>query len=244
MDQTQFGQFLNDPARFLNAGAVQRMRINITPGGAGFRNTVKCTANYPGAVPTFFQYSDALVTPVFFRYDNTGIPATSALWVQTGRPANGPYTSDRAYYLQWGDNQAYAITLGYEAQLFFTAQLTGCGILVFQTPQALTVVHHNVQVAAVDQSFVQKIFESQRDQRIREQEYSFDVRAQALQALAKHIISADPNVTRGIALDSRHYLASANPASVFGVKRNQRWRIFVNHNTSGIYQTDLLFEQS
>lgn len=243
MDQTQYMQFLNDPARFLNNGPVQRLRITINPGPAA-KNTVKYTANYPGAVPTDYYYSDALVKPVFIRYQNTSIPATSALWVETSQPAIDPFTRDRAYYLHWEVDYAYAITLGYAAQLFFTAQLTGCGILVFETPQALTVVHHNVQVAAVDQSFLQRILESQRDRSIREAEYKFDVRAQALQGLAMHIISADPDVIRGTALDSRQYLSSGNPASIFGVKRNERWRIFVNHNTSGVYQTELLYSQS
>jgi hypothetical protein len=244
MNQTQYRQFLNDPAGFLNDGPVKRLRININLGPVASKNTDKYTASYPGAVPTVYQYSDSLVTQVFFRYDITGIAATSALWVTADRPAGESYISDRAYYLQWEVDKAYAITLGYAAQLFFTAQLTGCGILVFQSPQALTVIHHNMQVAAEGQSFLQRIFESQRDRSIRQEEYKFDVRAQALQGLATHIVSADPDVIRGTALDSRQYLSSGNPASVFGVKRNERWRIFVNHNTSGVYQTELLYSQS
>ena len=243
MNQNQYRQFLNDPAAFLNAGPVYRLRINMNPGGPGFRNTVRHTAHYPGAVPIFFQYSDAMVTPVSLRYDNTGIQATSALWAQTNRPAGGQFVNDRAYYLQWNADEAYAITLGFEAQLFFTAQVTGCGILVFETPQTLTIVHHNVQVAAVGQSFLQSIFESQQNYLARDIENRFDVRAQALQALAQHIIAANPAIRRGIALDSRQYMAAGNAASVFGVKRGGQWRIYVNSKTGVNYHTDMLYGQ-
>lgn len=244
MEQNQYRQFLNDPAAFLNAGPVRRLRINMSPVGPGFRNTVRHTANYPGAVPVFFQYSDAMVTSVSLRYDNTGNPATSALWAQTARPAAGQFVNDRAYYLQWKTDQAYAITLGYEAQLFFTAQLDGCGILVFETPKALTVIHHNVyEIAAVGQSFLQSIFESQHNYDARDAENRFNVRAQALQALSQHILEANPSIRRGTALDARQYMTAGNAASVFGVKRGERWRIFVNHNSTGSYQTDLLYGQ-
>jgi hypothetical protein len=243
MDQNQYRQFLNDPAAFMNAGPVRRLRINMVPGGPGFRNTVQFTANYPGAVPTFFQYSDSMVTPVSLRYDNTGIPATSALWAQTNRPANGQFVNDRAYYLQWNADQAYAITLGHEAQLFLTAQVDGCGILLLEGPQGLTVIHHNVQVAAVGQSFMQQVFESQANYNNRDRENRFDVRAQTLQALAQHIVAANPGITRGTALDARQYMGTGHVASVFGVKRGGRWRVYVNRRIGADYQTDLLYGQ-
>ena len=242
MTQNQYRQFLNDPAGFLNAGPVTRLRINMMPGGPGFRNTVSSTANFAGAVPIHFQYSDAMVSTVFLRYDNTGIPPTSALWAQTAQPPhNAPYVNDRAYYLQWNADQAYAITLGYEAQLFFTAQVDGCGILIFQTPRNLIVVHHNVQVAAVGQSWVQRVLESQQNYNNRDRENRFDVRAQTLQQLAEHIVANNPNIIRGVALDSRQYMSTGNAASVFGVKRGGSWRIFVNSKTGADYHTDLLF---
>ena len=107
MTQNQYRNFLNDPAGFPNAGPVTRLRINMVPGGPGFRNTVSSRANFAGAVPVHFQYSDAMVSTVYLRYDNTGIPPTSALWAQTTQPPHGaPYVNDRAYYLQWNADQA------------------------------------------------------------------------------------------------------------------------------------------
>ncbi len=244
MNQNQYRQFLNDPAAFLNAGPVRRMRININPVTPNFRNVVQRTAQYGGgAVPVHYQYSDARVTPVSLRYDNTGIPPTSALWVETNRPANplAQFVTDRAYWLQWRADEAYAISLGHEAQLFFTATLTGCGILVFETPQNLIVIHHNIQVAAVGQSFIQSLFESQQNYLARDQTHRFDARAEALQQLAQHVVADNPDIVRGTALDSRQYFSSDQPASVFGVKRGGSWRIYVNFKTGADYRTELLY---
>jgi hypothetical protein len=241
MNQTQYRQFLNDPAAFLNAGpVVRRLRINMTPAGPGFRNTVRSTDQIGGA-PIFFQYSDAMVTKVYLRYDDTAlVPDNRVLWAET-TPGGAQYVNDRAYYLQWNVDQAYAITLGHEAQLFFTAQVDGCGILVFETPQNLIIVHHNVQVAAVGESFLQSIFESRQNYNARDLANRFDVRAQTLQALVQHIVAHNPSIVRGTALDARQYMATGNPASVFGVKRGGRWRIYVNSMTGANYHTDLLY---
>jgi hypothetical protein len=240
MTQAQYMRFLNDPAGFLNAGPVRRLRINVNPSGAGFSNTIKSTANYPGAVPVHFQYSDARVTRISWTYDDTGIPATSAVWARATQSVGGQFVNDRAYYLQWSADEAYAMTLGTEAQIFLTAQVDGCGILVFETPSNLIVVHHNIQVAEVGRSFFQRIFESRQAYGNRDQENRFDVRAQALQALSGDIIANHPNIIRGTALDVRQYMATGNAASVFGVKR-ERWKIFVNSKTGMNYHTDMLF---
>lgn len=241
MNQNQYRQFLNNPVAFINGGPVTRLRINMNPGGVGFRNTIRSTAQHPGSVPLSFQYSDSRVSPIYLRYDNTGIPPTSAIWAQSTRPGAGEFINDRAYYLQWSADQAYAIELGYEAQLFFTAQVDGCGILVFETPQKLIIVHHNVQVAAVGQTFLQSIFESQQNYTNRDRENRFDQRAQTLQALSEHIVANNPNIIGGTALDARQYLSAGNAASVFGVKRGGRWRIYVNSKLGANYQTKLLY---
>jgi hypothetical protein len=241
MTQAQYIQFLNDPAGFLNAGPVRRLRIKVNPSGPGPSNTTESTANYPGAVPVRFQTSDARVTPIWWKYDNTGIPATSAVWAQTTPPVGGQPVNDSAYYLQWSVDEAYAMTLGTGARIFLTAQVDGCGILVYETPSDLIVVHHNIQVPEVGQSFFQRIFESRQAYGSRDQENRIGVRAQALHALAQHIIADHPNRIRGAALDVSHYMATGNAASVFGVRRGGRWQIFVNSKTGTDYHTDMLF---
>ena len=152
-------------------------------------------------------------------------------------------SKDRAYYLKWNADEAYAITLGHEAQLFFTARIDGCGILVFSTPHSLIIIHHNVRVAAVGPLFLPSVVESQQDYNLRNRENRFDVRAQALQALSQHIVSTNPGIRGGTALDARRYMAAGHAASVFGVKRGGQWRIYVNSKTGVNYRTDLLYSQ-
>ncbi len=241
MNQNQYRRFLNNPVTFMNGGPVTRFRINMSPGGAGFANSIKSTSQVQGGVPLSFQHSDARVTPMSLRYDDTGIPQTSALWATTTRPPAGDYVTDRAYYLQWSVDRAYAIELGSEAQLFVTARIDGCGILVFETPKKLIVVHHNVQVAAASKSRFQKMFESQEKYNIRNNNYRFDVRAQALQALSEQIIADNPDIIGGTSLDARQYMATGQAASVFGVKRDGRWRIFLNSKTGLDYRTSLMY---
>jgi hypothetical protein len=246
MTQTQYKQFLDDPAKFLNAGPVRRLRINVppvNPGSAVFLTNPQSTANFPGAVPVHFQWQHLSASPIWWKYDDTGIPPTSAVWAQITPPVGGQFVNDRAYYLKWSVDEAYALELGHTAQIFLTAQVDGCGILVFQTPLNLIVVHHNIQVAAVGKSFFQRIFESRQAYGNRDQENRFDVRAQALQALSGHIMAKYPNITRGAALDVSHYMATGNAASVFGVTRGRvgPWRIFVNSKIGTDYHTDMLF---
>jgi len=80
------------------------------------------------------------------------------VWVSHDAPPAEGYHRDRAYYLQWGADQAYAIELVSDAQLFFTAELTGCGILIFTAPKRTIVVHHNIQVTPVPPDFVSAAF--------------------------------------------------------------------------------------
>ena len=94
-------------------------------------------------------------------------------------------------------DQAYAIELKHEAQLLFTAQVDGRGILVCETPQKLIIVHHNIQVAAAGQNILQSEFESQRNYRTSDREHRFDARARALQELSAHIIANNSGITGG-----------------------------------------------
>lgn len=239
MDQLQYRQFLGDPVALLNGpGNVSEIRLDSTM-VRDIPNTVSRTVHNPGAVPLHYQYSAARVTPVTVRYDDTGISATSAVWVSRDAPAGADYQRDRAYYLQWAADQAYAIELGFDAQLFFTAQLTGCGILIFTAPSRTIVVHHNVQVPAVPPSFFQQRFESAAARQQRNDAHSADVRMGTLHNLAQDIVAATPDITRGTQLSVQQY---GDAARVFGIKRDGGWRLFVNRKLGGTYRTELLYE--
>jgi hypothetical protein len=238
MNRQQYRQFLNNPVALLNGpGNVSQIRLHASMTRA-IANTVSRTVQRPDAVPLHYQYSAARVTPVTVRYDDSGIPATSAVWVSRHPPAAGDYQRDRAYYLQWAPDQAYAVELGFDAQLFFTAELTGCGILVFSAPSKLIVVHHNVQVAAVPQNFFQRLFESRAAHAQRSAAHKADVRMRTLQELAAHIVEATPEITGGTQLSVAQYGATAR---VFGIKRGGQWRVFVNRPGGARYRTELLY---
>jgi hypothetical protein len=237
MNQRQYRQFLDNPLALLNAGNVRQIRFDPTMSQA-IANTVSRIVRHPGAVPLHYQYSAARVTPVTLRYDDTGIPQTSAVWVSRNQPSAGEYQRDRAYYLQWAPDQAYAIELGFDAQLFFTAELTGCGILIFTAPKKTIVVHHNVQVPPVPPTFFQQLFERAAARQQREAAHSADVRLRTLQDLAQDIVGTTPGITAGTAMSVQQYGGNAR---VFGIKRGE-WRLFVNRPVGGSYVTELLYE--
>jgi hypothetical protein len=110
---------------------------------------------------------------------------------------------ENAYYLQWGPDRCYIITLRDQADLFFTDQLSGCGILVFETPHELIVMHHNRK--------------SWQDLKSSNEE----VAKIADSYLAKK------NIIKYSFINSSHY----NPdecAGVFGIRSNGRWKIYFN----------------
>ena len=242
MNQQQYRQFLNDPATLLNAGNVSQIRLYGTMSQAA--NAVSRVVNQAGINRLRYKYSAARVTPVTLKYDDTGIIQTSAIWVSQQPPVGGgDYQRDRAYYLEWGVDQAYAIEVGFDAQLFFTAELTGCGILVFSAPNKLIVVHHNIQVVPIPQTLFQRLFglfESGASQRQREDAYVANVRDQSLYDLAQDIVASSHSITGGAQLSVQQY---GNKARVFGVKPGGRWRLFVNRSIGDNYQTELFYTQ-
>lgn len=238
MNQQQYRQFLNDPRTLLNGtGNVRQIRLT---GFGATDNAVSRAVVEGGVLSLRYRFSAARVTPVSLRYDDTHIPATSAIWVSGGTPPPPPAViqRDRAYYLQWGVDQAYAIELGADAQLFFTAELTGCGILVLSAPDKLIVVHHNVQVPDVRQNFMQRLFERNQSYRQRSDNNAIDVREQTLHNLAQDLIATTPGITGGTQLSVAQY---ASPSRVFGIKRGGQWRLFINSPVGGNFQTQLLY---
>jgi hypothetical protein len=238
MTHQQYRQFLDNPVAMLSAGNVRQIRLDGSMDHV-IPNSVSRIVHNPGAVPLHYQYSAARVVPVTIQYQDTGIPPTSGVWVNRNTPAAGEYQRDRAYYLQWGADQAYAIELGYDAQLFFTAQLTGCGILIFTAPHRTIVVHHNVQVPPVPPTIFQRLFENAANRALREADHAGNVRAGTLYDLAHDIVAATPDITGGTQLSIQQYNP---PTRLFGVKRGGQWRFFVNSTVGGGFQTQLLYE--
>lgn len=232
MNKQQYSDFLDDPCKFLNNGSVTRLRLDsglkVVKAPATSR-----TVQYPGSVPLRYQQAKASVQRISVRHSDTGIPPTSAVWVDTRDPSQ-EFQNDNAYYLNWGPDSAYAIELGLEAQLFFTAELTGCGIIVLTGGGKTIVVHHNIQVAAPDPTLFQKVFESAAKKQARETAFVGLQRTDSLFVLLDHIVKENPNLTAGQLLSVQHY---GGNSQFFGIKRGGRWRFYVNRPVGEAYQT-------
>ncbi len=201
-------------------------------------NSVSHTVHTPGAVPLRYQFEKASVSPVYIRYDATGIPQTSAVWVSQREPGSGDFQKDRAYYLQWGPDSAYAVELGFEAQLFFTAELTGCGIIVLSGAGKTVLVHHNIQVTPPGPTFFQKLFETTPKKMAREAAAIGRARTDSLYLMLQDIVASTPGLTSGKMLGVQQYGATAR---FFGMKRSGRWRFYVNRPSDGTYKTQEIF---
>lgn len=237
MDQQRYSAFLNNPCDILNEGNVRHLRLDSSMGRTR-ANSVARTVSAPGAVPLHYQYEKASVSPVFVRYDDTPIPQTSAIWVSQRKPSSGDYQKDRAYYLQWGPDSAYAVELGFEAQLFFTAELTGCGIIVLSGAGKTVLVHHNIQVTPPGPTFFQNLFESNAKKMVREAAAVGRARTDSLYLMLQNIVASTPGLTSGKMLGVQQY---GGTARFFGMKRGGSWRFYVNRPGSDGYTTQEIF---
>jgi len=101
------------------------------------------------------------------------------------------------------------ITLRDRARLFLTDQLSGCGILIFETPHTLIIVHHNRRSVEDPQLTRFEIID-----------------------IARRIKKNNPNIIGYTYRDFLDYYpqrsASEDVAGVFGIRSNGRWSIFFN----------------
>lgn len=248
MNNQQYSDFLNDPCAFLNNGNVDRLRLDSSVMAMG--NAAKShTVNFPGAVPLNYLYEKASVRPVVIEYSDTGIPPTSAIWVRAAEASGKAFdpdtklaghkdVKDRAYYLNWDKNTAYAVELGFEAQLFFTAELTGCGIIVLSGGGKTVLVHHNIQVTAPGPTYLQGLFESKAKRQAREAAFVGRQRTDSLYLLLQNIVEQNPTLTSGRMLGVQQYIGASR---FFGMKRNGLWRFYINRPVGKVYKTHELF---
>ncbi len=259
MDQKAYTEFLKDPAGFLNSppAAYGAQPLHFTTGlniGPDPQVHSELTANK--SLQVFHQASNAKVIRVYLQYRSQD----HTVWAGQNDPAppkpaaprpdakatssaqEQPRVQDTAYYLPWAENQTHAISLGTAQSLFITPNLTGCGILVFETPQGLTVLHHNVQMPEFR---AKGRFESPKHYEAALNKFYSDenrctVKTRELASIAREIIDGNPDIRRGAALDLNQYLAGGS-ATVFGIRGEKGWRLFANHKNIGQWRTDLLF---
>jgi hypothetical protein len=241
LNKAKFGELLNDPIGFLGKENT-RLRIlgiagaiDVTHGKVGSSDILACT---PSAAVTFIRLEPG-----------NGPDGKKELQaVKSSVPnAEKDAASHKAYYLPWGSDKAYSIKLGQEADLFITAQLNGCGIGVCETPDGVTVVHQNLTENAKDANkWFSEYFTAKGEEQYlqRNQEYLSQQREESLNALMRDIEDAGGQVIGSATLSEKDYDTAAK-ASVFGVRRDGQWHIYVNckDKESGIFKTTVLYSQ-
>jgi hypothetical protein len=157
------------------------------------------------------QDSEAMIIPVYIGYSKCGQDWCIRVSSNEGKIIRGVHKTikDQAYYLQWGPDKGYVITLRDRAKLFFTDQLSGCGILIFETAHTLILVHHNRR--SVDDPQLTR-FE--------------------ITEIARKIKKNNPNIIGYTYRDFLDYFPQRSGeddvAGVFGVNSNGRWNIYFN----------------
>lgn len=240
MDQQRYFSFLSNPCGSLNQGNVSQLRLHSSMETQSRNIAVDKPVEglSAGAVPLQYQSATASAVPVFIRYDDTSIPQTSAVWVSRTNTGAGDCLQDHAYYLNWGENTAYAVELGSEAKLFFTAELTGCGIIVLSGTGKTVLVHHNIQVTPPGPTYFQKLFESTPKKMAREAAAVAQSRTDSLYLMLQDIVASTPGLTSGKMLGVHQYGAKA---SFFGINNGGRWRFYLNMPGGQHYMTKEVF---
>jgi hypothetical protein len=143
------------------------------------------------------------------------------------------------------------ILLQDKADLFFTPQLNGCSLLVFDSPNGLAVVHYNNnnQVPDVNQTFWQKWIdrESHEAHVARTEEIQLKARAVGSHAFADSFsgIANDKygSAVGGAHLHSYHYAPEGGTAVAFGIRQGGKWHIYVQQKIANSASTKLLYTQ-
>jgi hypothetical protein len=161
------------------------------------------------------QDSEAMVMPVYIGYSKCGPDWCLRVSAIEGKVKGVVHKTikDQAYYLQWGPDKGYVITLRDKAKFFLTDQLSGCGILIFETAHTLIIIHHNRR--SVDNPQLTR-FE--------------------IMEIARKIKKSNPNILRYTYRDFLDYYpqrsASSDVAGIFGVKSDGRWSVYFNKYAS------------
>ncbi len=153
MTGSQLADFKRDPVAFLNApNGKGKNGLNLTVSGAD--GVVSATgtvavANAPRAIKGGKNYAS---------FDTVKFPPTVvdfylALSAEAGVLNVAKDTTGttqqvvKALYLNWAKDKAYWMKLDAQgAQYFFTARQNGCGVLIYGSRTAPTVVHANVDM--------------------------------------------------------------------------------------------------
>jgi len=220
MNNNDYRQFLNDPVTYMGNRGL-RLTGFSAPSLLG---SVKMVLGESGMFKVIDHNASSHIKKVVL-YDDIN----EDMWCSNGSPNAVAYVRDRAYYLHWKKGMAYSMTLGTEVNLFFTAELSGCCVMVFETNDGPTVFHGNIDVQFRDLKRNEKFNSYYRLL----YDYIWHKKSSMFLTIAAKL---KPNVTvtdRWSCVLPGFYQQQSQDGKIkiFGVRRNKQWRFYYNLKT-------------
>jgi hypothetical protein len=152
MNGSQFMKFQQDPVAFLNPSKTHKKGVDLNITGADGTLLQTSTATVPNA-PRPLQSSKKQDYSSFdmkkFKTEtialNLAYDASHGVLNMSKDPVATTKHVVQAYFLNWATDKGYWMQLGSAANLFVTARLNGCGVLIYGLPSSPTVVHANIK---------------------------------------------------------------------------------------------------
>ncbi len=219
MNPTEYRLFSTNPIQFLSSDNYN-LRFNLPhPKGA----SVHRQTHYTGTkLPVTFYHSESLLSTVHLYTERPVYQPNPVLWINS-KSGGVAGKTERAYYLHWQPDSAYAVMVGSNAKFFFTAELTGCGLLLYDCPAGILAVHLNMDVDIC----VKKRFESQSKYLSRDSANRFKVKNAEFSTLADRIEEDYPELQGGARFLPHHYQSQGSgKAHVFGVNNDNVWTFY------------------
>lgn len=243
LNKEHFNEFLGDPKGFLDKGNTRMRVFNV----AGADSLTINSARIGKSELLVCDPSSAL-KPVKLEIGKDPAGKDELTLSKADASPDVDQTSHKAYFLPWGADKAYSIKLSNDADFFVTAQLNGCGICVSDESDGLRVVHQNLMDKAKEetQSYKDRLYSRlgwDSGYLQRNQQYLLEQRGDSLNTLL-HDLKESGDVHGSATLSEKDY-DSAAKASVFGVRQDGLWHIYVNSKDkeTGNFTTKELYAQ-
>jgi len=152
MNRSQFVKFQQDPSAFLNPSKAHKAGVDLDIVGADgtlLQTSTVTVPNAPQALPSAKKQDYSRLEAKQFKAEPVPFNLSyNAGWGKLTLTKDAVSTTKhvvQTYYLNWASDSAYWMQLGGAANLFVTARLNGCGVLIYGTPSSPTVVHANIK---------------------------------------------------------------------------------------------------
>jgi hypothetical protein len=228
MDSNDLASFLADPVTFLGDWPLQ---IGVPSGTKGTTSTA-AVASSSEAVE-FVQYPAASNRVTFYLHKDT--PSESC-WINTTQ-ASAQAQTKTGYRLPWNGHKAYYIQLDDQADLFATARLNGCCVMVSGAGNDVQIAHVNRGDDAIEEAV----------RGVQDQDVANAKRLKLFDAFYWDVmgrlitLGALSDTTKVTLFDPGSYSGGNNRglARVYGIRRSTGWTFYACIETKGERRTSL-----